>query len=521
MKFIYRIFLMLILISSNGYAVSTYGTFSMSQPQGYTLEDTFQEANKHYDAKNYIEAIDSYSLIVSTENIYLTSSLKKLAFCYASINNPIKSTEYASRYIRSNHETDFLKNDSFEVINNSTEFKELKKKYVPYVNALLLFYFYSGLVGIYIAIILNLKRKNTDKKATILISLFVLLHSLLIIHISLYVSNYTFSYPHTMYITTTFSFLYGPLLYFYFKRSVEDYKFKWVNLLHILPSIALIIYMMPFYILSAEEKLHLMLNRDQELIPTTAIIVLLKSISLIIYAFLIYKTYRKNRYNSYQVNYDYIAWQKKIVILNFVFVFSYLMFGAIITKVITLDFLIHPQIISMSLFVLFVGYSAYANPHIFNKQQVLDFEEIYKYKKSGLTENYSLELKEQLIELFTIEKVFKDNHINLDKLSEKLNTTRHNASQIINEHFNVNFFEFTNKFRIDEAKEILKTDPNKNLNIIDIAYEVGFNNKVTFNKAFKKETGLTPTQYLYNLQNPNQNIEGKLSVSYFRHSKLL
>ena len=90
--------------------------------------------------------------------------------------------------------------------------------------------------------------------------------------------------------------------------------------------------------------------------------------------------------------------------------------------------------------------------------------------------------------------------LNLDVLSEKLGTTRHSTSQVINEHFDVNFFNLINKFRIEEAKQIFKNDNNGNLNIIDVAYDVGFNNKVTFNKAFKEETKLTPTQYLNNLK---------------------
>ncbi|KAG1654436.1 Formyltetrahydrofolate deformylase [Nymphon striatum] len=56
-----------------------------------------------------------------------------------------------------------------------------------------------------------------------------------------------------------------------------------------------------------------------------------------------------------------------------------------------------------------------------------------------------------------------------------------------------------NTYRIQEAKELLNNDKRKNLNIIDIAYEVGYNNKVTFNKAFKKDTKLTPSQYQRNV----------------------
>ena len=107
----------------------------------------------------------------------------------------------------------------------------------------------------------------------------------------------------------------------------------------------------------------------------------------------------------------------------------------------------------------------------------------------------SKELKNDLLHLLDSEKIYRENYLNLGTLAEKLNTTRHNTSQVINEHFDMNFHELINKYRIDEAKYILNNDLKQNMNIIDIAYEVGYNNKVTFNKAFKKDTQLTPSQY--------------------------
>lgn len=118
-----------------------------------------------------------------------------------------------------------------------------------------------------------------------------------------------------------------------------------------------------------------------------------------------------------------------------------------------------------------------------------------KYLKSGLTFDYSLELKENLLHLLNDKKIFKMDNLTLEVLSNELDTNRHNASQVINEHFNMNFFELINQYRIIEAKLILEDDLRQSMNIIDVAYEVGYNNKVTFNKSFKKETMLTPSQY--------------------------
>ena len=140
----------------------------------------------------------------------------------------------------------------------------------------------------------------------------------------------------------------------------------------------------------------------------------------------------------------------------------------------------------------------FAQPIIFRNEYVSIKKRLFspKYQKSGLTEALSKELKENLIKLLVEDKIYKQSDINLEILSLKLNTTRHNTSQIINEHFKMNFFELINKFRIQEAKRLLETDIHGNLHIIDVAYEVGYNNKVTFNKAFKKETALTPSGYI-------------------------
>ena len=151
---------------------------------------------------------------------------------------------------------------------------------------------------------------------------------------------------------------------------------------------------------------------------------------------------------------------------------------------------------SMAFMVLYVGYSANIQPDVFNGVYSYNSNKLFpKYEKSGLTPSLSLELKESLVHLFAEDKIYKENTINLDMVAEKLNTTRHNASQVINEHFNVSFHEFVNMYRITEAKRLLVDDHTKKLNIINVAYEVGYNNKVTFNKAFKKDTNLTPTQY--------------------------
>ncbi|KAB2844021.1 MAG: AraC family transcriptional regulator, partial [Melioribacteraceae bacterium] len=79
------------------------------------------------------------------------------------------------------------------------------------------------------------------------------------------------------------------------------------------------------------------------------------------------------------------------------------------------------------------------------------------------------------------------------ELAENLNIHPNHLSQIINEKLGQNFFDFINSYRIKEAEKLLLKNGKKT--ILEIAFEVGFNSKSTFNAAFKKHTGVTPTAY--------------------------
>lgn len=118
-----------------------------------------------------------------------------------------------------------------------------------------------------------------------------------------------------------------------------------------------------------------------------------------------------------------------------------------------------------------------------------------KYKHSGLPKTLEVKLSQQLELLMRDQQLYKQNDLKLETLAEKLNTSKHFISQVINEVYKVNFFEYVNLKRIEEAKQLLRSKTKKDLNVIEVAYEVGFNNKGTFNSVFKRITGLTPTEF--------------------------
>lgn len=119
-----------------------------------------------------------------------------------------------------------------------------------------------------------------------------------------------------------------------------------------------------------------------------------------------------------------------------------------------------------------------------------------KYKNSGLTPAMAITVKEQLIEIMEEKKIYLDHTLNLQYLADALNIDRYSLSQVINEKFGKNFYEFVNDYRIKESINLIKNNPERIELVTDLVYESGFNNKVSFYKAFKKRKKKTPSQYI-------------------------
>ncbi|WP_318310403.1 helix-turn-helix domain-containing protein [Flagellimonas crocea] len=120
-----------------------------------------------------------------------------------------------------------------------------------------------------------------------------------------------------------------------------------------------------------------------------------------------------------------------------------------------------------------------------------------KYEKTGLSEAFSQELKDKLENVMSEEKLYLNHELRLGDIADLLNISRHHASQVINENFNMSFYDYVNSYRIEEAKSKLGSSfENTSTSISDVAYQCGFNNRVSFYKAFKKITRITPKEFI-------------------------
>ena len=115
-----------------------------------------------------------------------------------------------------------------------------------------------------------------------------------------------------------------------------------------------------------------------------------------------------------------------------------------------------------------------------------------RYKKTNLNISTRKQLAQRLRSLMETDNIFTQENYSAKYLSQILGVTEQNLSETLALEFDSNFYEYSNKHRVDHFKKLLKNKPNNSL--IDLAYESGFTSKSSFNRSVKSVTGLTPSQ---------------------------
>ena len=118
-----------------------------------------------------------------------------------------------------------------------------------------------------------------------------------------------------------------------------------------------------------------------------------------------------------------------------------------------------------------------------------------KYRYSGLTQTDMLAIKQQLEAGLTEQQWHLQTDISLARLAQFLDVSTNHLSQVINSQYRMNYYDFINHHRIAHAKVLLANDTQAKLTSLVVSLESGFKSTSTFYTAFKKETGLTPSQF--------------------------
>ncbi len=125
-----------------------------------------------------------------------------------------------------------------------------------------------------------------------------------------------------------------------------------------------------------------------------------------------------------------------------------------------------------------------------------------RYERSSLTPENAALYKTRLLEQMGREKFFLDPKITLPKLAQALEIPTAHLSQVINDLLGQNFFEFVNRYRVEDAKRRLAGPDASRGKLITVALDCGFNSLATFNRVFKELAGRTPSDFRKNPTRP-------------------
>ncbi len=428
---------------------------------------------------------------------------KKLATLNAFLEQPKDAIIYSEKYIKNTSDFSILNDVAYSNIKEHEAYNTLINKYKPKISFLSFLFLSISLLGFLVAITILFTRNHTNYTAWHLSGL-AFISAILILEYVIFTTRLIYRFPYFSIIGSFFALLYGPGLYGYFKSRTNNFKYKKNQLFHLFPAVFFVFYVIAFYPLDSLKINKALLNFDSLVYLQTQGIFICKVSLLFVYGLIIASMIHGKVFKTKSIILKPNSMETKIVLIYFSYVVCYVIYSLNGSNLFikSPSFFNHFYPITLSIMLFYMSYMVFNKPISYVKENQFLKKRFLcsKYKNSSLTESLSNELKHNLLKLFTEEKIFKESTMSLELLSAKLNTSRHNTSQIINEHFNMSFFELINYYRIKEVQKILENNSNFKLKIIDVAYEVGFNNKVTFNKAFKKETLQTPSQFVSMLQ---------------------
>ena len=112
-----------------------------------------------------------------------------------------------------------------------------------------------------------------------------------------------------------------------------------------------------------------------------------------------------------------------------------------------------------------------------------------------LSEEQYAPLAERLVQVLETERAYLESDLSLAQLSERIGAPAYLVSEAISRHYQASFFDTVNRLRVEEVKRRLTDPAHAHLSILGVAMDCGFNTKSSFNAAFKKHTGRTPSEF--------------------------
>lgn len=360
---------------------------------------------------------------------------------------------------------------------------------------IILILIYAGIVqGFYMALLLNHNRSRNV--ANRYLALLLIGMSISILHSVFVVPEIKTSINDPFRIQEPFLMLVIPLVWLYVKKIESPlFRFLLKTTLHFLPFIV-------FMSINLLALMHHTTSFPAQLLAQNAIFLnriiwAILFVQYSIYLFQILKIIQRFKQRAEQelsnTEHIDIAWLKTFLYaFVIVFILLAIMFAGIIHHF-GADWMNQLVCLCFSMTIFILGYKGLFQQSIFsNIPESTILEAVSpEWKHKVIDETISLNLQNYM-DTF---KPHRDSELTLTSLAQKTNMSRNQLSEVVNSSLGCNFYDFVNKYRVEDVKQLMSNPKFKDYTLLAIAYEAGFPSKSTFNSVFKKNTGLTPSEY--------------------------
>ncbi|MBW1297312.1 helix-turn-helix domain-containing protein [Aquimarina litoralis] len=377
-------------------------------------------------------------------------------------------------------------------------------------SSLLLIFFFHGIVFSILALRRGFTSNNTSSKW---LGFLLFLYSMYIIPYMLGYANW-YAEKITREILFFIPFmqvlLIGPVVFFYTKSLLNiDFKLSRKEYLHFLPALLYVFYSLIIFITDKfilDEYYFYANDRDKDLENWYQVTGLISMVFYLVISLQHYFRYKK-------LVFEKVSYAETLL---FQWIRNFMIAFLIILILRVLFFITNPNwgnfgsqfwhYIAFSFIFYYIAITGYSNiikqtTLLGEKVQLINVFEDQAIVSSETPSATNLDLdvpiwKDKLASLMTEKRFFENPRLTLADVADELSSTTKTISIAVNNCFHMNFNDFVNHYRIEAVKEKLKQGKQKQTTLLGIAFDCGFNSKSTFNRAFKKNTSLSPKDYI-------------------------
>jgi len=312
------------------------------------------------------------------------------------------------------------------------------------------------------------------------------------------------------YFFNIFYLLIGPLVYTYIRRLLfyENDKYH-LNYYHYLPVVFYGIY--GVFHINLYDSIENLSNYSTTLFFSVEVLFFISITAYLIKSYILFNYYKKNEIKELSFSPNSIKYIQLTLSCLALYMLFWLLGIFEIFGIIT--WIKRPVIYDIS--CLIFGVQIYL-VSFYN----LKFPEIFKIpypsedkksnnKRNKLHEDEIREIQNLVKAYFEVEKGYRRSDLSLSILANEINTTTNKLSWVLNNIFGKTFYALVNEYRVENFLQRINQNKHKELTLIAIAVEVGFNSKSTFYKAFKEITKMTPSEYIKKTQHTNRSDESE------------